>query len=151
MKRGCSSSFVFREFAPFFLKSLQHCGLSVSSLLQLLVASSFKVLIYKCFIPDMAQVDAGDQGSIQVRSWLSNNRCVASVTHRNHSAFQLDVVIETENASWVEGKYVVLEKDFIQRRCILEVQEDNDNLPSFKVTWHLDGPTTGLLQQRQDS
>ena len=110
-----------------------------------------KVLTYKCFISGMAQVDVGDPGSIQVRSWHSNNRCVASVTHRNHSAFQLDVVIETENASWVEGKYVVLEKDFIQRRCILEVQEDNDNLPPFKVTWHFDEPTTGLLQQRKDS
>ena len=67
------------------------------------------------------------------------------------SPFQLDVVIETDNATWEEGKYVVLEKGFIQRRCILEVKEDNDNLPSFKVTWHFDEPTTGLLQQGEDS
>lgn len=95
----------------------------------------------------MASVDAGDQGTIQVLSRHPNNKCIATITRNGDMPFTLDVVIESESASWKEGTFRILEKLFNKRQCIMEITESNANMQPFNVTWNLDEPTTALLQQ----
>lgn len=87
-------------------------------------------------------LDAGDYGSIKVLSW-SGHKCIAKLEVLSGGMRPpFEVVIQSAE-QFTEGKFRILEKDFRERRCILEITAHDVEF-KFKVQWRLDEPATAL-------
>ena len=97
------------------------------------------------------QLDVGDQGTIQVLSRHPHNKCIAKITYNTGCSLGmascLDVIIVSENTTWVEGAFRIMAKFFDKRECTLEITNANSNMQPFMVTWRLDEPTTALQSE----
>ena len=69
----------------------------------------------------MGSVDVGDQGTIQVLFRVGENKCIATIKRNGDMPLAWDAVIESENATWEEGTYRILEKSHERRQCIMEI------------------------------
>ena len=121
-------------------------------MLRLYVSGGLHFRIKPSFlIPAMAMCDAGDIGTIEVLSWHPDHECIATITQQHGvMTHSLDVVLSSPLVSgWTHGTFRILEKNFQDRSCILEITLDctNENIPPFKAKWLLDKPCAALAQQ----
>jgi hypothetical protein len=92
-----------------------------------------------------SELDAGDHGFVRVLSWHGGHKYIATLevlSGRMPPPFQV-VIISLEG--FKGGTFRILEKNYINRKCILEI-DDNDFTFRFKVQWLLDEPLPSLQQ-----
>ena len=91
----------------------------------------------------METLTAGDFGTIHVLSWHPGHKGIAkmqSLSGLMPPPFEV-VILSAEE--FKEGTFLILEKDYVKRRCIMEINA-KDVTFLFKVQWFLDEPAAAL-------
>ena len=98
-------------------------------------------------------IDAGDQGTIEVRAWYADNKGIAIIDNPNGDVpYTLEVLVESRQMiGWTHGYFRVIEKDFRTRHCILkiELRGEHENIHPFNVTLFMDVNANEWALQQQ--
>ena len=90
----------------------------------------------------METIDAGDQGTIEVRAWYADSKGIAIIDNPNGDMpYTLEVLVASHQViGWTHGYFQIIEKDFRKRHCILkiELRGEHENIRPFNVTLFMD-------------